>query len=113
MLGFKEFKVAVMESALNENVSPKVYNLDKTNPNSIVQNLNKDQIFNKLGKGFLYLSDTVKSVIINSQDGKHKDKLYAIKQIDNEWNAVINRGASDMLVPIESYENGTITVVHK
>jgi len=34
MLGFKEFKVAVMESALNENVSPKVYKLDK-----VIQNL--------------------------------------------------------------------------
>jgi hypothetical protein len=87
--------------------------LDKTNPDSIVKTLNKDQIFNKLGKGFLYLSDTVKSVMINSQDGQHKDKLYAIKQTGNEWNAVVNRGASDMLVPFESYGNGTITVIHK
>jgi hypothetical protein len=113
MLGFKEFKDAVMESALNENVTPKVYNLDKTDSDSIVKNLNKDQIFNKLGKGFLYLSDTVRSVMINSQDGQHKDKLYAIKRMGNEWNAVVNRGASDLLVPLESYGNGTITVIHK
>jgi hypothetical protein len=111
MLGFKEFKVAVMESALNENVSPKVYKLDKSNPKSVVKALISDKVFtqSKISSS-LYPAKNIKSVMINSEDGDDKDPVDAIQQIKNEWNVWV--GFEDG-VPIASYENGTIVVTYK